>query len=237
MVSNDIWLLLQSMLFFVGSISDMGTLPDTLSAEEERALLEALSNGDQSAKRKLVEHNLKLVVHIAKRFANTDIDIDDLISIGTIGLIKAIDKFNVQKQVRLATFASTCIENEILMTLRTSKKDSGNVVFSDCLGCDDEGNEMVYGDILGSEDDGIYEQLESQDDIKKMIRFMHTSLSDMERTVLELRYGLRGDTLKNGKCGLTQQAVADKLHISRSYVSRIETKALKKLAKKFGIKN
>lgn len=236
MLSNDVWLLLQSMLFFVGSISDMGTLPDTLSADEEKELLESLSHGDQSAKRRLVEHNLKLVVHIAKRFANTDIDIDDLISIGTIGLIKAIDKFNVQKQVRLATFASTCIENEILMTLRTSKRDSGNVVFSDCLGCDDEGNEMVYGDILGSEDDGIYEQLESRDDIKKMIHFMQTSLSDMERTVLELRYGLRGHTLKNGKCGLTQQAVADRLNISRSYVSRIETKALKKLAAKFGIK-
>lgn len=236
MISNDVWFLLQSMIFFMGSISDMGVLPDTLSAEEEKILLEELAHGSQNAKRKLIEHNLKLVVHIAKRFTNTDIDIDDLISIGTIGLIKAIDKFNTQKQVRLATFASTCIENEILMTIRSSKKDSGNVVFSDCLGCDDEGNEMVYGDVLGSNDDGIYEQLESQDNINRMLKLMKTTLSDMERTVLELRYGLKGHTLRNGKCGLTQQAVADKLNISRSYVSRIETKALEKLGKKFGIK-
>lgn len=235
MISNDVWLLLQSMMFFIGSISDMGTLPDVLSAEEEKALLEELKNGNQNAKKKLTEHNLKLVVHIAKRFANTDIDIDDLISIGTIGLIKAIENFNTQKQVRLATFASTCIENEILMTLRAAKKDSGNVVFSDCLGCDDEGNEMVYGDILGTDDDGIYEQLESRDDISKMLKLIKTTLTDMERTVLELRYGLKGH-IQKGKCGLTQQAVADKLDISRSYVSRIETKALEKLAKKFGVK-
>ncbi len=226
MISGDIWLLMQSMLFFMGSISDMGTLPLTLTQDEERALTERLASGDETAKRELVEHNLKLVVHIAKRFANTDIDIDDLISIGTIGLIKAIDKFDPKKQVRLATFASTCIENEILMTLRASKKDSQNVTFSDCLGCDDEGNEMVYGDILGSNDDDVYNRMETQDDIKKMLSLMKTSLTDMERTVLELRYGLKSHN------SMTQQQVCELMGISRSYVSRIETKALGKLEKK-----
>ncbi len=236
MFGSDLWLLLQSMMFFVGSVSDMGTFPPTLSAEEEAELLKALANGDKEAKRKLAEHNLRLVVHIAKRFTNTDMDIDDLISIGTIGLIKAIDKFDPTKQARIATFASTCIENEILMSLRASKKDMGNVLLSDCLGADDEGNEMIYGDILGSDDPDIAEQVECEDDIKKMCRLMQTCLTEMERTVLELRYGLCGHTEKNGKEGLTQQTVADRLGISRSYVSRIETRALKKMAKKFGVK-
>ena len=127
-------------------------------------------------------------------------------------------------------------ENEILMTLRAAKKDSGNVLLSDCLGCDDDGNEMVYGDILGYDDDEVESRLESEDDIKKMLLLMKTSLSDMERTVLELRYGItKGSKIANHD-GLTQQEVADRLNISRSYVSRIETRALGKLAKKFGIK-
>lgn len=235
MFDHAMILLLQSMMLFVGSISDMGTFPDALTADEEAQLLEKLSLGDTEAKRKLVEHNLRLVVHIAKRFANTDIDIDDLVSIGTIGLIKAVDKFDPTKKVRLATFASTCIENEILMTIRASKKDSGNVLLSDCLGCDDEGNEMIYGDILGADDEDIYEEIESRDDIKKMLALVKTCLTDMERAVIELRYGLNGDTRRNGRNGLTQQEVADRLDISRSYVSRIETRALEKLGKKFGI--
>lgn len=128
------------------------------------------------------------------------------------------------------------IANEILMTLRAAKKDSGNVLFSDCMGCDDDGNEMVYGDILGYDDDEVESRLESEDDIKKMLLLMKTSLSDMERTILELRYGItKGAKIANHD-GLTQQEVADRLNISRSYVSRIETRALGKLAKKFGIK-
>lgn len=214
----------------------MGVFPPTLTLEEENELLSELAKGSVEAKRKLVEHNLRLVVHIAKRFANTDIDIDDLVSIGTIGLIKAVDKFDPTKQARIATFASTCIENEILMTIRSAKKDMGNVLLSDCLGSDDEGNEMVYSDVLGAEDSAIYEQIESEEDIKKMCQMIKTCLSDMERTVLELRYGLKGHVSSNGKDGLTQQAVADRLNISRSYVSRIESRALNKLAKKFGLK-
>ena len=120
------------------------------------------------------------------------------------------------------------------MTLRANKKDSGNVLFSDCLGCDDDGNEMVYGDILGSSDDEAYVQLENEEDIKRMLSLMKTCLTDMERTVLELRYGLKGHTAKSGKDGLTQQEVADILNISRSYVSRIEKKALEKLKDAFG---
>lgn len=236
LLNNDIWLILQGFMFFVGSVSDMGTFPPTLTVQEENELLAELAKGSAEAKRKLVEHNLRLVVHIAKRFANTDIDIDDLISIGTIGLIKAVDKFDPTKQARIATFASTCIENEILMTIRASKKDMGNVLLSDCLGSDDEGNEMVYGDILGAEDTDVYEQIESEEDIKKMCEMMKTCLSELERTVLELRYGLRGHMSANGRDGLTQQAVADRLNISRSYVSRIESKALNKLAKRFGLK-
>ncbi len=234
MFGSDLWLVLRGMLFFVGSVSDMGTFPPTLSQEEEAALLKELAGGSAEAKRKLAEHNLRLVVHIAKRFANTDMDIDDLVSIGTIGLIKAIDKFDPSKQARIGTFASTCIENEILMSLRASKKDMGNVLLSDCLGTDDEGNEMIYGDILGSEDPDIADKIECAHDIKRMCELINTCLTDMERTVIELRYGLKGHTEKNGKEGLTQQTVADRLNISRSYVSRIETRALKKLAKKFG---
>ena len=235
MLTAEIWLLVRGILFFIGSISDMGTLPPTLTPAEEALLIKKLECGDESVKKELVEHNLKLVVHIAKRFANTDIDIDDLVSIGTIGLIKAIDRYDPKKQAKLATFASTCIENEILMTLRANKKDSGNVLFSDCLGCDDDGNEMVYGDILGSSDDEAYSRLENEEDVKRMLSLMKTCLTDMERTVLELRYGLKGHTAKNSKEGLTQQEVADILNISRSYVSRIETRALGKLGKKFGI--
>ncbi len=236
MFGSEVWLLLQSIMLFMGSVSDMGTFPKALTPEEEKKLIDLLANGDKNVKNKLVEHNLRLVVHIAKRFANSDIDIDDLISIGTIGLIKAVDKFDPKKQARLATFASTCIENEILMTLRAAKKDIGNVSLSDSLGSDDEGNEMLYSDIIGVDDERIYDQIESVDDIKKMCEMMKTCLTDMERTVLELRYGLKGHTSPNGKDGLTQQVVADRLNISRSYVSRIETKALNKLAKKFGLK-
>lgn len=236
MFGSEIWLLLHSMMLFIGSVSDMGTFPKALTSEEEQALISKLQDGDDDAKKKLIEHNLRLVVHIAKRFANSDIEIDDLISIGTIGLIKAVNKFDPTKQARLATFASTCIENEILMTLRAAKKDMGNVSLSDSLGSDDEGNEMLYSDIIGVDDEHIYEQIESVDDIKKMCEMMKTCLTDIERTVLELRYGLRGHTCKNGKDGLTQQMVADMLNISRSYVSRIETRALNKLAKKFGLK-
>lgn len=235
MFGVEMWLLVQSMMLFVGSVSDMGTFPKTLTEKEEAELVKRLADGDSSAKKELVEHNLRLVVHIAKRFVNTDMDIDDLVSIGTIGLIKAVDKFDPVKQARLATFASTCIENEILMTLRAAKKDSVNVSLNDSLGTDDEGNEMLYSDIIGVDDERIYEQIESEDDIKKMCKAMQTCLTDMERTVLELRYGLTGCNSDDGKCGLTQQTVADRLNISRSYVSRIETKALNKLAKKFGV--
>lgn len=161
---------------------------------------------------------------------NTDIDIDDLVSIGTIGLIKAIDRFDPTKQARLATFASTCIENEILMTLRAAKKETGNVLFSDCLGADEDGNEMVYEDILGTQDCDYEAKIETDENIRRLCR-MIGELTDMERVVLELRYGLTGACGKQGRPGLTQQNVAERLGISRSYVSRIETRALKKLAK------
>lgn len=236
MLGREVLLLLQGALFFIGSISDMGVFPKTLTVEEETALLKQLSEGDEEAKRRLVEHNLRLVIHIAKRFANTDIDIDDLVSIGTIGLIKAIDRFDPTKQARLATFASTCIENEILMTLRAAKKETGNVLFSDCLGADEDGNEMVYEDILGTQDCDYEAKIETEENIRRLCR-MIGELTDMERVVLELRYGLTGACGKQGRPGLTQQNVAERLGISRSYVSRIETRALKKLAKKFGMED
>ena len=236
MFNEEILFLLKGMLFFIGSISDMGTFPPTLSAEEEHALLVEVSKGNVDAKTKLIEHNLRLVVHIAKRFSNTDIDIDDLISIGTIGLIKAIEKFDVSKQAKLATFASTCIENEILMKLRAAKKDHSNVSLSDCLGADDEGNEMLYSEIFGVDDSEFHDRLDSESDIRRLRELISTCLSDIERTVLELRYGLRSNRLTTKRVGLTQQEVADRLDISRSYVSRIETRALNKLADKFGLK-
>ncbi|MBE5816984.1 MAG: sigma-70 family RNA polymerase sigma factor [Clostridiales bacterium] len=209
----------------------MGTFKKALTPEEEQELLIRLAEGDEEAKQSLVEHNLRLVIHIAKKFANTGTQMDELISTGTIGLIKAVDKFDPKRQSRLATFAATCIENEILMSLRAGKKDSANVLLSDSLGVDDDGNELTYKDVLVSQQDDAPCIIEMREGIWAMCKAIAKVLNETERNVVELRYGLifSGDPQK--KNGLTQQEVASRLGISRSYVSRIEKRALEKIRK------
>ena len=224
MLTAEIWLLVRGILFFIGSISDMGTLPPTLTPAEEALLIKKLESGDESVKKELVEHNLKLVVHIAKRFANTDIDIDDLVSIGTIGLIKAIQTFNPTKNIKLATYASRCIENEILMYLRRNNKTKLEVSIDEPLNVDWDGNELLLSDILGTEEDSIYRELENEVEHKLLVRAIGC-LSNRERMIVQMRYGLF--TYEGNE--KTQKEVADMLGISQSYISRLEKKIMKRL--------
>ncbi|HEX3014763.1 MAG TPA: RNA polymerase sporulation sigma factor SigK [Desulfobacteria bacterium] len=194
--------------------------PQPLSEKEEAYYLSRLGNGDE-ARNKLIEHNLRLVAHITKKFDGTGEDSDDLISIGTVGLIKAINTFDPQKGTKLATYAARCIENEILMHLRSLKKSRGEVSLYDPIGVDKEGNEITLIDVLGTEPDAVSDMVESYFEQKHLLEKVAT-LSKRERTVLELRYGLRGSRS-------TQREIAKRLGISRSYVSRIEKRAIQKL--------
>lgn len=199
------------------------TFPMPLSTQEEKRWLKELSEGSAEAKDVLIEHNLRLVAHIVKKFDNTGEDSDDLISIGTIGLIKAINTFDVTKKIRLATYAARCVENEILMHLRSTKRARYEVSLYDPVGVDKEGNAITLLEVLGTDPDIVAELVESQCEQERMVREV-AKLSGRERTVLTLRFGLGGDERK------TQREVAQELGISRSYVSRIEKKALEKVA-------
>ena len=203
-------------------IGGSDTLPTPLSREEEGELMELLQQGDQRARQTLIEHNLRLVVYIARRFENTGINIEDLISIGTIGLIKGISTFKPDKKVRLATYASRCIENEILMYFRSQRKYQGEVSLSDSLDADPEGNALSLMDVI-SVDDDMLENLDTRDSCQKVRRCVDRCLSDREAKVITLRYGLDGHPPQ------TQRQVAAAYGISRSYVSRIEKRALEKL--------
>lgn len=184
-------------------------------------------SGDRIARDILIERNLRLVAHIVKKYNTPERETDDLISIGTIGLIKSIDTFDANKGIRLATYASRCIDNELLMMLRSGKKQSKEVYLYDPIGSDKEGNEINLLDIIESTDEDIVDTMELRSNIKKLYSFVDTALSDREKEIIELRYGL------NGHQEITQREIADKLGISRSYVSRIEKKALKKLREQF----
>lgn len=202
-------------------------LPAPLEAEEERKLLEKLDETDDlEVKSILIEHNLRLVVYIAKKFDNTGVGIEDLISIGTIGLIKAVNTFKLDKKIKLATYASRCIENEILMYLHRSVKTKLEVSIDEPLNVDWDGNELLLSDILGTEEDVIYRNLEEEVDRELLKKAMNV-LTERERTIIELRYGLNN---KEGK-ELTQKEVADLLGISQSYISRLEKKIMKRLRK------
>jgi RNA polymerase sporulation-specific sigma factor len=194
-----------------------------LNAEEEMHYLEEYRKGNEDAKNILVERNLRLVAHIVKKYSNAGREIDDLISIGTIGLIKAIITFDDSKGTRLATYAARCIENEILMTIRASKKTKTEVSLHDPIGIDKEGNEISLIDILGSDSDVILDEVELKMQIKKLYQKMEKILKKREKVVIELRYGLSSGMVK------TQREIAEMLGISRSYVSRIEKRAIKKL--------
>ncbi len=200
-------------------------LPPPLSPEEEWEVLEQLKDNNETVKRTLIEHNLRLVVYIAKKFDNTGVGVEDLISIGTIGLIKAINTFNVERNIKLATYASRCIENEILMHLRRSSRTKTEVSIDEPLNVDWDGNELLLSDILGTEDDMVYKDIEDEID-KKLLEQAMDILSDRERTIIELRFGIGHDDEE-----MTQKEVADLLGISQSYISRLEKKIIKRLKK------
>ncbi|WP_419160819.1 RNA polymerase sporulation sigma factor SigE [Rossellomorea sp. BNER] len=210
-------------IYYIGGSE---ALPPPLSKEEEEVLLKKLPNGDKAARSILIERNLRLVVYIARKFENTGINIEDLISIGTIGLIKAVNTFNPEKKIKLATYASRCIENEILMYLRRNNKLRSEVSFDEPLNIDWDGNELLLSDVLGTEEDIITKDLEATVDRNLLFKALH-HLSDREKQIMELRFGLRGEEEK------TQKDVADMLGISQSYISRLEKRIIKRLQKEF----
>lgn len=210
-------------IYYIGGSE---ALPPPLSKQEEQELLLLLPKGDKSARSVLIERNLRLVVYIARKFENTGINIEDLISIGTIGLIKAVNTFNPEKNIKLATYASRCIENEILMYLRRNNKLKSEVSFDEPLNIDWDGNELLLSDVLGTDEDIITKGLESDVD-KSLLRSALSKLNDREKQIMELRFGLVGEEEK------TQKDVADMLGISQSYISRLEKKIIRRLKKEF----
>lgn len=211
-------------IFLVSYVSGSNSFPPPLTAEEEEECLKRYADGDDDAKNKLIEHNLRLVAHVVKKYHGCGIDNDDLISIGTIGLIKAIATYDSEKKIRIATYAARCIENEVLMVLRSNKKTQSEISLQGPLGFDKEGNEVSLLDILRYEPDDITEKIELKNQVKNLYKTMGEVLKGREKIVLKYRYGLCGHIAK------TQREIAKALGISRSYVSRIEKKAIKKLA-------
>ncbi len=210
-------------IYYIGGSE---ALPPPLSKEEEAHLLERLPSGDSAVRAILIERNLRLVVYIARKFENTGIHIEDLVSIGTIGLIKAVNTFDPEKKIKLATYASRCIENEILMFLRRNNKVRSEVSFDEPLNTDWDGNELLLSDVLGTDNDIICRDIEEEVD-KKILRTALSHLSDRERKIMILRFGLDGGEEK------TQKDVADLLGISQSYISRLEKRIIKRLRKEF----
>ena len=219
------WLTREKLeLLYIGGCE---VLPEPLNAREEQACIEAMQDHqDKEAKEKLIAHNLRLVVYIAKKFDNTKVGTEDLISIGTIGLMKAINTFDASKSIKLATYASRCIENEILMYLRRSSKTKAEVSIDEPLNVDWDGNELLLSDILGTDDDIIYRGLEDETE-RQLLKSAIDRLSPREKTIVELRYGLKNAEGEE----MTQKEVADRLGISQSYISRLEKKIMKRLKK------
>lgn len=212
----------ESQIFYINGPS---TLPPPLPAQEEEELLQRVDT-DPSAKKTLVERNLRLVVYIAKRFENTSVGLEDLISIGTIGLMKAVSTFKPGKQIKLATYASRCIENEILMFIRKSTGQKAEISLDEPLKVDYDGNELLISDLLGTDSDFVYRKLEEDED-KRLVHMAVKRLSKRDREIVKLRFGLREDG-RSGK-EYTQKEVADMLGISQSYISRLEKKIIIKL--------
>lgn len=206
----------------------MKTFPKPLTAKEEKECLERCRKGDTSASDELIEKNLRLVAYIVKKYAGIGKDSEDLISIGTIGLIKAIDSFDVDKGIRLATYASRCIDNELLMLLRSEKKQAKEVYLNESIGSDKEGNEISLIDIIETSDEDVTDKVLLKEDLGKLYDYVETVLSDREKNIIYLRYGI-----PDGSKEYTQREIADIMGISRSYISRIEKKALNKLKKAY----
>lgn len=216
----------QFSMFFILHVTGGGSFPKPLSAKEERECLIKWKNGDISARNKLVEHNLRLVAHIAKKYYASCSDTDELVSIGTIGLIKAVNTFDMDKNIRLSSYASRCIENEVLMHFRNGKKSALDMSLDDTIDSDSDGNKLTLMDIMSVEDDFV-DNLDIKLKSEKLQKYISETLTPREKLVITLRYGL------NGQEPLTQREIAKKLNISRSYVSRIEKKALEDLKKRF----
>lgn len=225
MILEGFFALLSNILLFTAKLDNSNSFPRPLSPEKEKEYLEKFKKtGDLEARNILVRHNLRLVVFIAKKYVNYP-DNDELISVGTLGLIKAINTFDGEKGSQLATYASRCIENEILMTMRNYKKRANDVSIYGSIGRDKEGNELSIIDILQTDDESAYDKIDEVFVRKSIKNLMEKYLTDRERNIITLRFGL------NSGEGMTQQSVADRLGISRSYISRIEKKALSKLKK------
>ena len=218
-------MLIFPMIFIIASSA--ASFPKPLSPKEEKELIEKKENGDTDAKNRLIEHNLRLAAHIAKKYSSSSAESEDLISIGTIGLIKAVNSFNSQKNTRLATYAARCIENEILMYLRWQKRFSSDLYLQDPLSCDKDGNEISLIDTVTEENTSVSEKAELNIFSDILLKGINTILSPREKEIIILRYGLGKNDI------YTQREIAKKLHISRSYVSRIEKKALCKLKECF----
>lgn len=215
---------LKSAIFLVGYISNNQLFPEPLSPEDEKKYLDLMAQGDEEAKNILIERNLRLVAHICKKYTTTNVEQDDLISIGTIGLIKGINSFEPTKGVRLATYVARCIDNEILMHLRSIKKLGAEVYLDDPIGKDKDDNTVTLQEVLENNDKNIEDEIDTKFKIKAMYKKMKEVLKLREKTILELRFGL------DGKKPKTQNQIAEMMGISRSYVSRIETKAIHKLS-------
>ena len=212
------------MLWLILHITDSDAFPKPLSKQEENEALERLKQGDESAKALLIEHNLRLVAHVVKKYYTQNADNDDLISIGTIGLIKGINSFKPDKNTKLATYCARCIENEILMYFRSSKKLNGEISFDEPIDTDSEGNPLTLMDIIAI-DDTIVDDIDTKNKLIKVTKLLKAMPDNRDKTIIMLRYGL------NGEAPLTQREVAKKLKISRSYVSRIEKRVLEDFRK------
>lgn len=217
---------LEHMLYFALHLDSTTVFPKPLSAEKEAEAFRRMAEGDASARSELIEHNLRLVAHVVKKYYSPNVDSEELISIGTIGLIKAVNSFNNSKSTRFATYAAKCIENEVLMFFRSAKKSARDVYLDEPVDTDKDGNSMSLMDII-AEDDNMVDRIEVMIRSKQLYGFIEECLDEREKEIIRHRYGLYG--LKP----LTQREVADKLNISRSYVSRIEKKALEKLKDRY----
>lgn len=215
---------LRVAVFTVGYIQGTNLFPEPLSKEEERICLERMANGDEEARNKLIERNLRLVAFIAKKYTNTNYEQEDLISIGTIGLIKGVNSFSLDKGSRLSTYVSRCIDNEILMHLRATKKLNSEVYLNEPIGKDKDGNVVTLQEVLENDEKSIEDEVDMKIKIKKLYDKMKDILKDREKTIIEFRFGLDGNRPK------TQKEIAKSMGISRSYVSRIESKAIEKLS-------
>lgn len=222
---SDLFIILSQIIFGVGYIQSGNLFPEPLSQEDEKYYLERMKNGDDNARNVLIERNLRLVAHVAKKYSSSNVDQDDLISIGSIGLIKGINSFDMDKSFKLATYVAKCIENEILMYFRSNKKRGADVYLNEPIGKDKDDNEVTLQEVLENSDRNIEEVVDLKLKVKLLYEKMKKILKEREKLIIELRFGLNGQKPK------TQKEIAKMMNISRSYVSRIESKAIGKLAR------